>query len=401
MTAWSGDFGTSPNQGRIGLDVNYSDTLTQRTVSVGIYYWTKSQVSDSSNTFRYDWGDGSGSQSLGSRNIQTGGTQWSSANVVHISTITKTFNKGTSAVTRSVGASFSTIEYGGGSGSLFVNYTIPALSSYTLTYDANGGTNAPAKQTWYYGKNIVISNTIPIRVGYTFVGWARNKDSETIDYSPGSTFSGTQTASVTLYAVWKINEYTITYNANGGSFLDESSEQIETRTYNEPLGTLRTDLEREGYDLLGWATSSGAKEPTVSEKTIVQEELVLYAVWRLKQLTVVFDAGEFGTFSSGSRTSTKIVSYGTQIGKMPEPTRKNYKFLGYSSEGDWAEPDIEESTVIAEDMHLYAVYTLQANCYVKQNGIYVPGMLYRKNNGMYQTGAVSVKDNGEYKEATL
>ena len=89
-------------------------------------------------------------------------------------------------------------------------------ANYTITYNANGGSGAPGKQTKTHGVTLYLSATVPTRSGYTFLGWSTNNAATSASYLQGSGF--TTNANTTLYAVWKINNgYTITYNANGGT----------------------------------------------------------------------------------------------------------------------------------------------------------------------------------------
>ena len=82
--------------------------------------------------------------------------------------------------------------------------TIPALPViYTVSYDANGGTGAPAAQSKTHGTALTLSSTKPTRTGYTFLGWAASKTATSAQYQPGGSY--TANAAVTLYAVWKEN----------------------------------------------------------------------------------------------------------------------------------------------------------------------------------------------------
>ena len=82
--------------------------------------------------------------------------------------------------------------------------TIPALPvTYTVSYDANGGTGAPAAQSKTHGTALTLSSTKPTRTGYTFLGWAASKTATSAQYQPGGSY--TANAAVTLYAVWKEN----------------------------------------------------------------------------------------------------------------------------------------------------------------------------------------------------
>ncbi|MBR0457069.1 MAG: InlB B-repeat-containing protein, partial [Firmicutes bacterium] len=75
--------------------------------------------------------------------------------------------------------------------------------SYSVSYDANGGSGAPAAQTKTHGTALTLSSARPTRSGYTFVGWSEDISATTAQYQPGGRF--TKDASVTLYAVWKAN----------------------------------------------------------------------------------------------------------------------------------------------------------------------------------------------------
>ena len=77
------------------------------------------------------------------------------------------------------------------------------VSSYTVTYNANGGSGAPAAQTAISGINLTLSSTVPTKSGYTFLGWSTSNTATTATYAKGATY--TANVSATLYAVWKID----------------------------------------------------------------------------------------------------------------------------------------------------------------------------------------------------
>jgi len=73
--------------------------------------------------------------------------------------------------------------------------------TYTVTYNANGGTNAPASQTKTYGVDLTLSSGIPTYSGYNFQGWSTT-DTGGVEYNPSGTY--TANSAVTLYAVWTV-----------------------------------------------------------------------------------------------------------------------------------------------------------------------------------------------------
>lgn len=79
--------------------------------------------------------------------------------------------------------------------------TLPTIKrTYTVSYNANGGTGAPASQTKTYGTNLTLSSTIPTRAGYAFKGWATSSTGA-VAYPAGGTY--TANSAITLYAVWE------------------------------------------------------------------------------------------------------------------------------------------------------------------------------------------------------
>lgn len=81
----------------------------------------------------------------------------------------------------------------------YVSITIPPKPSYAVTYNANGGSGAPAGQTKWYDENLTLQSGIPTRSGYDFLGWATSSGGSVV-YAAGATYTGN--AALTLYAVW-------------------------------------------------------------------------------------------------------------------------------------------------------------------------------------------------------
>jgi hypothetical protein len=77
----------------------------------------------------------------------------------------------------------------------------PQPTTYTITYNANGGTGAPASQIKTQGVAMTLSSTIPIKSGYTFKGWSISNVSTTAQYQAGGSYTANE--SITLYAVWE------------------------------------------------------------------------------------------------------------------------------------------------------------------------------------------------------
>lgn len=81
-------------------------------------------------------------------------------------------------------------------------YAVWQANSYTVSYNANGGSGAPGNQTKTHGIALALSEVIPTRTNYTFLGWGISALATMADYAPGASYTGN--AAITLYAVWEL-----------------------------------------------------------------------------------------------------------------------------------------------------------------------------------------------------
>lgn len=126
----------------------------------------------------------------------TTGVSFSSSKAVSLSAA------GTASVAVSVGGSLSGTTFQiTGNNSTTYSITNGNKATYTISYNANGGSGAPAAQTKTYGVNLTLSSTKPTRDGYTFLGWSTSASALTATYAAGATY--TANAAATLYAVWE------------------------------------------------------------------------------------------------------------------------------------------------------------------------------------------------------
>lgn len=272
--------------GRIGIYTSLSNTDTTSTLNVEVWFWSKYSVSDANNHLYYDnlASSGSATTDKGSVSVSTTvatGDGWSTSNQVKIASYkTDPYTRGTSAVKRYLYVKLMGIDRVSGVMYASTTATIPALPTYTINYNANGGSGAPSSQTKKYKVDITLSSTKPTRTGYTFQGWALTEtdaDDGTWYYQPGGTCARNE--NLTLYAVWKANTYTVKYNANGGT----GAPGNQTKTHGVALTLSSTKPTRTNYNFKGWATSASATTATYaaggSYKT--NAAVTLYAVWEL------------------------------------------------------------------------------------------------------------------------
>lgn len=248
------------------------------------------------------------------------------------------------------------------SGYTFTGNATMSWTTYTIAYNANGGSGAPSSQTKTHGTNLTISSTKPTRTGYTFKGWALTKadaDDGNWYYSSGSTCGKNE--NLTLYAVWEEHYLTINYYSNYADYgtyenaaLNVSaSSNIVVLTHKYYYDNAYTDglyniqnssklyLTRTGYSsTLNWGTSpSGgtlidqatsfstgqalAEKLGTSLKTGNPDPINLYAQWDANSYTynIVYKS------SSGVQLGTATVAkdYGTTNTVTPKA------FNGYTS----------------------------------------------------------------------
>ena len=177
-------------------------------------------------------------------------------------------------------------------------YPVWNTNKYTITFDTNGGSEiAPITQD--YGTEITAPDN-PTRKGYTFKGW----DKEIPETMPAE--------NITVKAQWEINQYTITFDTNGGSEIAPITQDYGTEI------TAPDNPTRKGYTFKGWDKEI--------PKTMPAENITVKAQWEINQYTIAFDT------NGGSDIAPITQDYGTEITAPDTPTRKGYTFKGWDKE---------------------------------------------------------------------
>lgn len=186
---------------------------------------------------------------------------------------TKATQKITCSCTFAFALSWSSMYCGSKTAKTTIN--IAAKEKYPITYNANGGTGAPATQYKWFGESLLLSSTKPTRVGHTFKGWM---GSNGYTYQPGASWEGND--ELELSAIWEPVTYLVAYDANGGTGAPAS----QTKTYgkNLTLTTSISNLKRTNYAFKGWATTpNGAVSYKAGGVYTANAAITLYAVWEL------------------------------------------------------------------------------------------------------------------------
>lgn len=174
--------------------------------------------------------------------------------------------------------------------------TVPAVArpTYTVSYNANGGSGAPSNQTKQHDITLTLSSVKPTREGYEFVGWGTSATDTAAKYSAGGQYTGN--ANITLYAIWSnVAKLTLAYNANGGTGAPSSQTHL-INTTSKISGVKPT---RDKYVFLGWSTSSTATTPTyivdgqyTNNSFPDGATVTLYAVWMKKGPSIYINSSE-------------------------------------------------------------------------------------------------------------
>jgi uncharacterized repeat protein (TIGR02543 family) len=192
---------------------------------------------------------------------------------------------------------------------------------YTVTYNANGGSVTPASATATEPNGVTLPT--PTRTGYTFNGWYTASSGGSYIGPAGNIYY--PTSSVTIYAQWTANTYSISYNANGGTGAPGS----QTKTHDVTLTLSSTTPTRTGYTFSVWNTASGGGGTSYSAggSYTANSAATLYAQWTALTYTVSYDANG-GTGAPGSQTKTYDV---TLTLSSTTPTRTGYTFSGWNT----------------------------------------------------------------------
>lgn len=290
-------------------------------------------------------------------------------------------------------------------------------NSYTVSYNANGGSGAPSSQTKIYGESLTLSSTKPTKgngsnkvsgsfditgnanggyfgttsttttkitastsrtdtITYTFSKWNTSSDGSGTNYNAGASYTANSAA--TLYAQYTSSTTTgtTTYSNNSISGLSTPSranttEATYTITFNANGGSCSTSTlsssKVRSYNFKGWAESSTATTTLASNKTYTAAKTV-YAVW-------------------GSTDTTAAVS-------LPTPTRSGYTFKGWATSTTATSGITGEITPTA-NITYYAIWSQDGSVvFYNDNGKSVGCVVYYNDNGTAVLCNVFYNNNG-------
>ena len=159
-------------------------------------------------------------------------------------------------------------------------------NTYTVIFDANGGSVNPTSAVTVAGK--LTSLPTPTYDGYDFIGWYTQKDGGD-EVTTNTVF----TKDTTIYAHWQKQEYIVTFDANGGSVTTISATTKDGKLESLPTPTY------DGYTFLGWYTQKDSGNKVTTE-TVFTADSTIYAHWQKASVPTKPEVPSTGTTSGGS-----------------------------------------------------------------------------------------------------
>lgn len=240
--------------------------------------------------------------------------------------------------------------------------TVPAWTSYTVSYNANGGSGAPSSQTKWKDQALTLSSTKPTRTGYTFSKWNTKSDGSGTSYSSGGSY--TANSSATLYAIWTEHKLTVNYYSNYATSASFDAENAVGSSKNVKVwtGEIYYDNDYSTYGLANYSNSTGSIYMTrtgytgtgnwgtsTSGGTLINENtgfatgqalaealgkslktgnasVNLYAQWKINTYTITYNANG----GSGTMNSQSVEWLEDFVLSNNAFSREGYKFVGWN-----------------------------------------------------------------------
>ena len=273
-----------------------------------------------------------------------------------------------------------------GTYSKYYEYFVCKPNTYTVEYHANymGSGNTMAPQAFIFGES---QNLIPnsfVRDGYTFVGWNTREDGNGQTYNDEELVSDLTTDAngiVVLFAQWNANEYTITYNLNGGV---NNVENMPTYTIvNTPI-TLQAPTKR-GFDFAGWFSDASLQTPATEIPANATGNQEFWAAWSPIEYTITYNLN--GGTNNPANPEKYIVSE-TPI-PLAAPTKTGFTF------SKWIDANGVTMTEIATD----TICNIVLNAVLVSDSYVITYNLDGGMNNPNNPGTYTISDTPIYLEA--
>lgn len=204
------------------------------------------------------------------------------------------------------------------------------LNKYSIKFDKNGGTGsdiADITDKTYFDAASLPENTLT-KTGYVADGWNEKADGTGVTYkgTVQNVFAKNSNETVTLYANWSVNWYSVEFNANGGT--GTAPAKIST-PYDTDITLPENPFTRTGYTFVGWNTKAdgtGTSYTTTARNLTSERDgsVVLYAQWAINEYTITYD------FDNGTENRVDTYDYNADVTAPADPEKTGYTFAGWN-----------------------------------------------------------------------
>jgi len=246
---------------------------------------------------------------------------------------------------------------------LYAKWNTSVSSSYTVTFNINGGTGiTPAQQTANVGSDIQLPGGNGFsKSGYTFDGWNTNSSGTGTNYNAGSSY--TFTGNITLYAKWNTivsSSYTVTFNINGGTGITPAQQTVNAGfDIQLPDGN---GFSNSGYTFEGWNTNSSGTGTNYDASSAYTPtgNITLFAKWTTVTITTYTVTYNINN-GTGTAPTAQTVNAGSSVTLASGSgfSRSGYIFGGWNtnSSGTGTNYDASSFYTPTGSITLYAKWT--------------------------------------------
>ena len=199
------------------------------------------------------------------------------------------------------------------------------VNQYTIIFDSAGGSSVD-NLTKDFGADL--TKPITEKEGHTLLGWYLDDE-----YTKPYDFTTMQAEDIELVARWEINDYTISFDSQGGSEVDTI-----TQTFDSNI-VVPENPTKEGHTFKGW-------DPDIPE-LMPSQDITVVAQWEVNQYTITFDS------AGGSSVDNLTQDFGADLTK-PITEKEGHTLLGWYLDDEHTKPYDFTTTMPAEDINLVA-----------------------------------------------
>ena len=209
------------------------------------------------------------------------------------------------------------------------------INQYDITFIENQGTTVNDIMNQDYGTNIAYPTTS--RTGYTFDGWYLDNDIFLQPFTSTTIIS----SDITLYAKWNINQYTITFNTDGGNSILPITQDFNT-AITAPVDPIKT-----GYTFIGWNQDIPTQMPAKNN--------IITALWEINQYTITFNT------DGGNNIPAMTQDFNTAITAPVDPIKTGYTFIGWNQDIPSQMPAEDITITALWEINQYTILTYVEN----------------------------------------